>query len=340
MNRVQQQSGSVIAGMQKAKSKTLRRLFHKGHDVVACLDGRENHRVLRAGSDPLSQLTSGPAGGQARHFMIDRPGSVQGVQCLRQIRRMAYTVYGYSHASDPATLVGFNGAYLDAVTGHYPLGAGNRFYSPTLMRFSSPDIFSPFSAGGLNAYAYCEGDPINRVDPSANSPLPLLKSKFPGLFGFLSSEEGKNFRVFGRHNFGKAEGIQRFRLKIENGQQTYTVGDYTKPTLPMYVSEDGTTRFTALMFETEGGSNQSSLLSFDNEFRREGFSLQVRGMPVVIGQMGEGGMQISHFDRFREMTFDEAYTSLASYVTPERKSWLAPMIKKHVKRVRSSDSRR
>ena len=38
------------------------------------------------------------------------------------------------------------------------------------MRFASPDDLSPFLAGGLNAYAYCQGDPVNFTDPSGNFP--------------------------------------------------------------------------------------------------------------------------------------------------------------------------
>ena len=34
------------------------------------------------------------------------------------------------------------------------------------MRFNSPDTLSPFGKGGINAYAYCAGDPVNRSDPS------------------------------------------------------------------------------------------------------------------------------------------------------------------------------
>ncbi|MFC9753074.1 RHS repeat-associated core domain-containing protein [Streptomyces sp. NPDC056921] len=38
----------------------------------------------------------------------------------------------------------------------------------TLARFHSPDSLSPFGDAGLNAYAYCLGDPINRVDPTGH----------------------------------------------------------------------------------------------------------------------------------------------------------------------------
>ena len=69
-------------------------------------------------------------------------------------------------------LVGYTGAYQDPVTGSYPLGNGCRMYFPELMRFNTPDGWSPFGKGGIHPYAYCSGDPINHSDPS-------------GHFGFL-----------------------------------------------------------------------------------------------------------------------------------------------------------
>lgn len=42
-------------------------------------------------------------------------------------------------------------------------------YSPPVCRFNSPDSLSPFGGGGVNAYAYCSGDPVNYVDPSGQS---------------------------------------------------------------------------------------------------------------------------------------------------------------------------
>lgn len=48
------------------------------------------------------------------------------------------------------------------------LGNGNRVFSPWLMKFQSPDDLSPFEQGGLNAYAYCEGDPVNYLDSTGS----------------------------------------------------------------------------------------------------------------------------------------------------------------------------
>jgi RHS repeat-associated protein len=49
-----------------------------------------------------------------------------------------------------------------------------RAYSPILMRFHSPDAASPFGHGGLNAYVYCSGNPVNRSDPSGEGWLEWL----------------------------------------------------------------------------------------------------------------------------------------------------------------------
>ena len=82
-------------------------------------------------------------------------------------RAMAFTAYGYTLEWANAWL-GFNGEWKDTFLHGYALGNGHRTYSPVLMRFHGPDAFSPFGKGGVNAYAYCLADPVNRLDPSGN----------------------------------------------------------------------------------------------------------------------------------------------------------------------------
>lgn len=85
----------------------------------------------------------------------------------------AYSPYGaLITATGPG--LGFGGQHRDRLIGCYPLGNGHRFYSPTLMRFLSADAYSPFDRGGINAYAYCDGDPVNRYDPSGASWLSVI----------------------------------------------------------------------------------------------------------------------------------------------------------------------
>lgn len=81
-----------------------------------------------------------------------------------------YTPYGFSPRSAQSALR-LAGQWYDPLTGNYLLGNGYRSYHPTLMRFSSSDRPSPFADGGLNSYAYCAGDPVNRTDPSGASPV-------------------------------------------------------------------------------------------------------------------------------------------------------------------------
>lgn len=92
--------------------------------------------------------------------------------------------------------MGFNGVLHEAGTRWQVLGNGRRAYNPVLMRFHSPDRWSPFGRGGINTYAYCANDPINLADPSGRFALPLLMMGF-GLTGGLvtalatpSSSEG------------------------------------------------------------------------------------------------------------------------------------------------------
>lgn len=85
-----------------------------------------------------------------------------------------YSPYGYHLPSQG--VLGFEGDRRDPVTGHYHLGNGYRAFNPSLMRFNSPDNLSPFDRGGFNAYAYCQGDPVNYQDPSGHSIWRMLAS--------------------------------------------------------------------------------------------------------------------------------------------------------------------
>ncbi|WP_223459793.1 RHS repeat-associated core domain-containing protein [Pseudomonas sp. A-R-26] len=96
----------------------------------------------------------------------DGQGTVQ-VESAQQTSRVSYTAHGADVGSGNS-LVGYAGEPRGLVEDGYLLGS-YRPYDPYLMLFLAPDNDSPFGAGGLNRYAYCAGDPLNRVDPDGHS---------------------------------------------------------------------------------------------------------------------------------------------------------------------------
>lgn len=138
--------------------------FYQRDQWVTAIQGNVATSLLRNNHQALAQRDSTGA----TLFATDLPGSaISLVTPLHPVNNVVYSPYGYSRSLDSTgALVGFNGELPEAITGHYLLGNGHRAYNPVLMRFNSPDSLSPFAKGGINAYAYCSGDPVNRRDPT------------------------------------------------------------------------------------------------------------------------------------------------------------------------------
>lgn len=82
--------------------------------------------------------------------------------------------------SSSTSVLGYNGVLHEPAGSWQILGNGYRVYNPVLMRFHSPDDMSPFGKGGLNAYGYCQLDPINQVDPSGHWSLNVFAANLLG----------------------------------------------------------------------------------------------------------------------------------------------------------------
>ena len=149
----------------------VQRFYQEGH-LTTEIDQHTQRTIFRHQAQPLAQSQSDAGVTESRLLVTDRANSL--LQTLSGIhpQQFAYTAYGYHPAaSGLSRLLGFNGVCPDDITGNYPLGQGNRFYNPVLMRFLTADELSPFDEGGINAYTYCKNDAINNYDPSGNSPI-------------------------------------------------------------------------------------------------------------------------------------------------------------------------
>jgi RHS repeat-associated protein len=134
---------------------------------------------------------------------------------------IAYSPYGYRRGESGLTsLLGFSGERRDPVTGLYLLGNGYRAFNPVLMRFNSPDSLSPFGRGGLNPYAYCLGDPVNRYDPTGNVPgkVSVEINKLIDKFSMAV------FSEFERRTYKNIIGFDELKDVAKNKQVTYDAG--------------------------------------------------------------------------------------------------------------------
>lgn len=149
-NEIQQlyYRGSESVNEVVNSQKKVKRLIKDGHKCLGVSD--INGLTLTVGDKNNSLLLS-------KNVNVDS----NDIQCH------IWSPYGNSTSAD-YRLLGFNGEHFDPTSGTYHLGNGYRAYNPVLMRFNCPDNLSPFSAGGINPYAYCAGDPVNHTDPSGH----------------------------------------------------------------------------------------------------------------------------------------------------------------------------
>ncbi|QXI39438.1 RHS repeat domain-containing protein [Pseudomonas xantholysinigenes] len=123
-------------------------------------------RLEIAGEDGSLFALSTLAEGIRRTTLLgcDGQGSVR-LEADDDTRSRRYGAHGQAQSD---SVFGYTGERREALTGwHIP--GGYRPYDPVLMMFLCPDDESPFGRGGINAYAYCGGDPVNRIDPDGHS---------------------------------------------------------------------------------------------------------------------------------------------------------------------------
>lgn len=128
-----------------------------GDELISCMRFDRGLLAIRS-----SSVSTKIVGSDAKGSVLSEIGSAM---CAHR----CFTVYGLA-TPRPVKDIGFKGERCDMLMQCYHLGNGYRTYSPVLMRFHSADNQSPFGNGGLNAYAFVKGDPVNLSDPSGHSP--------------------------------------------------------------------------------------------------------------------------------------------------------------------------
>jgi len=136
--------------------------FYQGSRLTLINSGAVQRRIVEASTHPLAVIQDGI---QTSLLATDVNTSVL-LEQRHSIALRCYTPYGL-HAIEPWG-PGFTGQVQDVITEGYLLGNGYRLYSPKLMRFYSADSWSPFGKGGINAYGYGAGDPVNGTDPTGH----------------------------------------------------------------------------------------------------------------------------------------------------------------------------
>jgi RHS repeat-associated protein len=152
-----------------ASDLTDTQLFFQQNRLATEIQGAVQRTIVRHEDQLLAQLQRSDSASEATLLATDQQRSVFHLVDKAEVHSQAYNPYGHHPAESGLTsLLGFNGERRDPVTGHYLLGNGYRAFNPVLMRFNSPDSLSPFDEGGINAYAYCEGDPVNLGDETGH----------------------------------------------------------------------------------------------------------------------------------------------------------------------------
>ncbi|MCL6703288.1 RHS repeat-associated core domain-containing protein [Pseudomonas sp. T1.Ur] len=142
--------------------------FYQNGELTNQIQGSTRSTFLRADGIVLAEHQAG-AGPKSLLLASDDKNSVLCEVSQDARQDIAYSPYG--HRADDASLsshLGYNGERRETQTGWYLLGNGYRAFNPLLMRFHSPDSWSPFGEGGVNTYTYCLGNPIRFTDPTGH----------------------------------------------------------------------------------------------------------------------------------------------------------------------------
>jgi RHS repeat-associated protein len=184
--------------IMKTVTGTTTGYMYDGINAVQELSGTSPSANLLTGLAIDETFMRTDAGGN-RHFLSDALGSTLALTDDSGTTQTGYNYepYGTTTTSGAASnnSITYSGRENDN-TGLYYYRA--RYYSPTLQRFISEDPIG--LAGGINTYAYVEGDPLTHIDPLglASGTIAL----FAGVGGQITFGQNPNGSGFLTVQFG------------------------------------------------------------------------------------------------------------------------------------------
>jgi RHS repeat-associated protein len=195
-----------LVHQSQAGTPELQRFYCKSR-LATEIQGALNYSIVQHGDQLLGQQQREGDAVDTTLLATDQQRSIlHTLKANHQRKPITYSPYGHRPAaSGLLSLLGFNGERPDRVTGHYLLGNGYRAFNAVLMRFISPDSWSPFGKGGLNPYAYCLGDPTNLSDSD----------------GHVSNLVANFFSRWRR--FAMAKAGTKLKIEIKQIEQTNTI---------------------------------------------------------------------------------------------------------------------
>ena len=244
-----------------AASNSIQR-FYNDTRIATEIEGERKSRFFETDSQPLALQQHGSLPGTTLLATDQQTSVLNGVSPEGALHAQAYSPFGHHPIGTSLNGAGFNGERPEPVTGHYLLGQGYRAFNPVLMRFNSPDSWSPFGEGGINAYAYCTGDPVNQVDPSGHYTSALLN--------FFSRIYIRTVSKFKGSAVKKAKNVTRLSEGIVTFEDTY----HKQRRLNFIGHGDNSTQNTRMFFNDHQAIDASSLhtLAVNNGYSMDDYS--------------------------------------------------------------------
>lgn len=289
-------------------------LFYCNGKISTEINGDARWRFLQANDLILAQNNHKTPGLPSRLAACDQQRSVLSMYEEKSSESYAYSPYGHHTQGGLLSLLAFNGERRDAVTGHYHLGNGYRQFSQVMMRFYSPDSWSPFGDGGLNAYVYCAGDPSNRSDPTGHagvrkliiiklnprkpneSPSPeVVKPTVPASRRFINKRDGSGGAIpRAVAKVGHAVPFESLFNASEIAEQHHLMAQFSAPAnasskkKPVYFQSHGAVQDTVVE-KRYAQSLDAHKVSLENENKIRETAALLRDLDAVNSRLSEAG---------------------------------------------------